>query len=219
MARDEATYAAPVSEYAEQTGPNTMTFLSYPKYYRNASGNLAEVYTALVESPDPDWDYEVSRGIWTLRVRSDGTFQADHEGNVFTYRLNSIGLGRGTQYRPFEWGEPDWSNVAVQGDTIRWAEVFPDVDLSVRYIHDILKVDIIIQRALMDRIRSDVNNGFLNREEYLTARFDIPNALVTGEARQGGRMRDILAEPFELNQPLEILKNDKVVHKIRPVET
>ena len=31
MAQDEATYPAPVSEYAEQTGPNTMTFLSYPK--------------------------------------------------------------------------------------------------------------------------------------------------------------------------------------------
>ncbi len=173
----------------------------------------------MVKSSSPDWDYEVTTGIWTLRVRSDGTFQAEHEGNVFTYRLHSIGLGRGTQYRPFEWGEPNWSNTSVMGDTIRWAGVFPDVDLSVRYIHDILKVDVILKRALMDRIRSDVNNGFLNREEYLTARFDIPNALVTGEARQGGRMRDIFAEPFELNQPLEILKHDKVVHKIRPVET
>jgi len=124
MARDKATYPAPVSEYAEQTGPNTMTFLSYPKYYRNAFGNLTEVDTTLVESSNPDWDYEVTRGIWTLRIRTDGTFQAEHEGNVFTYQLYSIGLGRSGSYKPFAWGEPDWSNVSVMGDTIRWTDIF-----------------------------------------------------------------------------------------------
>ena len=44
-AQDEATYPAPVSEYAEQTGPHTMTFLSYPKYFRTVFGNLVEVDT------------------------------------------------------------------------------------------------------------------------------------------------------------------------------
>ncbi|NPU99079.1 MAG: DNRLRE domain-containing protein [Candidatus Omnitrophica bacterium] len=217
MARDKATYPAPVSEYAEQTGPNTMTFLSYPKYYRNAFGNLTEVDTTLVESSNPDCDYEVTRGIWTLRVRTDGTFQAEHEGNVFSYRLHSIGLGRGNGYKPFQWGEPNCSNVSLMGDTIRWAEVFPDVDLAVRYIHDILKVDVILKRALMDRIRSDVKNGYLNRDEFVTARFEIPNALVTGEARQGGRIRDIFGEEVEIDQPLYFEKNGIVIHKLRPV--
>ena len=82
-------YPKAVSEYAEQTGPGQMTFLSYPKYYKNAEGNLTEVNCTLVPSKDNDWDYEVTTGIWTLKVRKDGTFQAQHEGDIFTYRFNT----------------------------------------------------------------------------------------------------------------------------------
>ena len=42
--------------------------------------------TELVVSADPNWDYEVTTGIWSLHVRADGTFRASHAGDQFTYR-------------------------------------------------------------------------------------------------------------------------------------
>jgi len=209
----------PLSEYAEKSGPNTITFLSYPKYYTTAEGELTPVVTNLAESKSPDWDFEVTTGIWTMRVRTDGTFQAEHQGNVFTYRLAQIGVGRGEGFRAFEWGEPNWKNYQVVGDSIRWYGIFRDVDLRVRYIHDILKVDVIVKAALMNDIRADVRSGKLNADEYLTARFDIPNIWVTGEARQGGEPCDLYAERLEVQQPVEFVKEGKVVQKLRPVET
>ena len=70
----------PLSENAEQTSSCSIEFLSYPKYYYNEEGDLTPVVTDLVSSNDPDWDYEVTTGIWSLRVRNDGTYQASHKG-------------------------------------------------------------------------------------------------------------------------------------------
>ena len=149
-------YPVPVSEYVEKSAPNTMTFLSYPKYYRNNDGELTPVVCDLVRSQDPDWDYEVTQGIWTLRLRTDGTFQAMHEGDSFTYRLSELGIGRGSGFEPLKLGDPNWANYSVVGDTIRWSDVFPEVDLTVRYVHDILKVDVIVGETLTEDIRSQV---------------------------------------------------------------
>jgi hypothetical protein len=165
----------PVSEYAEKTGPNTITFLSYPKYYTDSEGKLTPVITDLAASKSPAWDFEVTTGIWNLRVNADGTFQAEHAGNVFTYRLSQIGVRRGEAFQAFDWGEANWKNYQVIGDRIRWYDVFSDVDVVVRYIHDILKVDVIVKADLMNRIRAEVQKGSLNADDYLTARFEIPS--------------------------------------------
>jgi hypothetical protein len=198
---------------------NTLTFLSYPKYYKDADQKLTLVKTNLVESGDPQWDYEVTTGIWTLRVRTDGTFQAEHQGDVFSYQLSGVGVGRGEAFSAFDWGTPVWKNYQIMGDTIRWSDVFPDVDLSVRYIHDILKVDVIVKAALMNQIRGEVQKGNLNAEDYLTARFDIPGVWVSSEARQAGEKVDLYTESLDVKQPLQFVKDDKVIHQLRPVET
>ena len=66
-------YPVPLSLTSEKTGPNTITLLAYPKYYTDGEGELVPVETALQQSESPDWDYEVTRGVWILRVRKDGT--------------------------------------------------------------------------------------------------------------------------------------------------
>lgn len=209
-------YPVPVSEYAEKTAPNTITFLSYPKYYRMADGELTEVVTNLVLSAEPDWDYEVTRGIWTLRVRTDGTFQASHKGDVFTYRLADVGVGRGAAFRSLGLGWPQWDTYQVVGDLIRWSDVFPDVDLTVRYIHNVLKVNVIVKRTLRQALRSQVAAGELDAEGFLTARFDIPQVIITSEARQGGEVRDLYAEPIAIDRPLQFLRDGQVIHALRP---
>ncbi|MFH1744233.1 MAG: hypothetical protein ABIH23_34970, partial [bacterium] len=148
--------------YAEKSAPNTMTFLSYPKYYRTPEGELTEVITNLTQSSDPEWDYEVTTGVWSLYVRTDGTFRARHKGNVFTYRLADMGVGRGSGFRSLGLGSPSWETYQVIGDTIRWNDVFPNIDVSVKYVHDTLKVDVIVKKNLVGRIRSEVMEGTLD---------------------------------------------------------
>jgi hypothetical protein len=215
----EPTYPQPVSEYAEETGPGTMAFLSYPKYYKNTQGHLVEVVTDLVPSVDPAWDYEVQTGIWHLKVKKDGTFQASHAGDTFTYRFNSLGLGRGSQFKKVDLGEPDFSQVSVIGDTIRWSEIYPDVDLAVRYLHDILKVDVVVKKEFLRDLKAEVKAGNLDKNDYLTARFDIPQVLIRSQAKQNGQDKDLYKEALDVDQPVYFEKEGKVVHKLRPVET
>ncbi|MDX9755459.1 MAG: hypothetical protein RBU29_15960, partial [bacterium] len=152
-------YPKPVSEYAEQTGPGQMTFLAYPKYYRNANNELTEVNTTLSVSSDPDWDYEVTSGIWSLSVHKDGTFQARHAGDAFTYQFDSLGVDRGSEFQPLDLGKANFSQMAVAGDTVTWQNVVAGVDLKVRYIHDILKVDVVVKKETMGRIKTSAQRG------------------------------------------------------------
>ena len=102
----------PFSENAEQTSPCTIEFLSYPKYYYNEEGILMPVVTDLVPSNDPDWDFEVTTGIWSLKVRNDGTYQASRKGDTFTYRLADLGIGRGDAFRSLNLGSPNWGRLS-----------------------------------------------------------------------------------------------------------
>ncbi len=217
ISQEIESYPQPVSEYVEKTAPGTMTFLSYPKYYRNANNDLQLTDTTLRPSDDPNWDYQVTAGIWSLHVRTDGTFRASHAGDRFTYRFADVGIGRGSSFRSLGLGEAQWNDFIVMGDTIRWNNVLPDVDMSVRYIHDILKVDVIVNRELVQQIRNDVNLGNLPVDGFLTAKFDIPSFLMTGEARMGNEIRDLYGESLEVNQPVRFLKNDELYHSLRPV--
>ncbi|MBI1388162.1 MAG: DNRLRE domain-containing protein [bacterium] len=209
-AAEQIDYPIPISEYVEKSAPFTTTFLSYPKYYRNVENELTLVDTTLHKSTDPDWDYEVVTGIWTLRVRTDGTYQAEHEGDVFTYRLADLGLGRGDSFHSLNLGKPDFSRFSVLGDRIRWADVFPDVDFEVRYINDIMKVDVIVKKNRLDAIKAVAWN------EYLTAKFDIPAVIIRSQAKQGGFMRNLYWNAFHVDEPLVFEKEGKTVHQLRP---
>jgi hypothetical protein len=213
-------YPKPMSESVEQTGPGQMVFMSYPKYYRDAARQLKPVNTTLVESTDPDWDYEVTTGIWSLFVRRDGTFQARHQGDVFTYRFDSLGIGRESGYQPLDLGQANFAEMTVSGDTVTWQNVVEGVDLKVRYIHDILKVDVKIKKETMGRIRTSFNRVEFPADTYLTARFGIPSVLISSQPKQGRENADLYAERLDLGaNPLYFEKNGKTIHKLRPVET
>lgn len=203
----------PLSEYVEQTSPGTLTFLSYPKYYRNAENKLVSVDTTFRQSSNPDWDYEVTTGIWTLRIREDGTYQFEHADDILAFKFLGLGIGRGNSFHALDLGVADWSKMTVLNDTVTWNDVFPDVDVKVRYIHDILKVDVIIGKALRNQIERESG-------EYVTARFDVPQAVLRSQPKQGGVELDLYKENPDLAQvPVVFEKNNSVVHKLRPVET
>ncbi|MBI1390749.1 MAG: DNRLRE domain-containing protein, partial [bacterium] len=106
-----------------------------------------------------------------------------------------------------------FSRFSVLGDRIRWADVFPDVDFEVRYINDIMKVDVIVKKNRLDAIKSAASG------EFLTAKFDIPGVSILGEARQGGQPRDLYADALDVSQSaLEFYRNGKRLHYVKPVD-
>ncbi len=78
-----------------------------------------------------------------------------------------------------------------------------------------MKVDVIVRADLMKQIRGDVQQGTLDAQDYLTARFDIPSVWITSDACLGEKQVDLYTE--NLDEPLQFVKNDKVVHKLSPV--
>ncbi len=212
-------YPAPVSESVEKSKPGTMTFFSYPKYYPDESGKLQLTDTTLRLSDDPDWDYEVTTGIWRLFVSRDGRFQAHHKGDVFTYRFSSLGYGRGSQFQAVDLGKPDFNNFEVNGDRIRWLDVFENVDVEVRYIPDVMKVDVILRNSFMRDLKDVLQKGEINSENYLTARFDIEAVMLTSEVKQNGEKVNPYAENLNLDQSLVFEKDGETVHHLRPAET
>ncbi|MBW7940769.1 MAG: hypothetical protein H3C63_18760, partial [Candidatus Omnitrophica bacterium] len=213
-------YPKPITEYCEESAPGQMTILSFPKYYRDSLQRLQPVDTTVVQSKDSEWDFEVTTGIWSLFARKDGTFQARHRGDVFTYRFESLGIGRGSGYQPLDLGQADFSRLAVAGDRLTWQNVVEGVDLQVRYIHDILKVDVVVKKEIRNRIRTSVQRGELPSATVLTARFSIPSVLITSQAKQGKEDADLYAERLDVSaRPLHFEKNGKTIHTLRPVET
>ena len=100
-------------------------------------------------------------------------FRRGHAGDTFTYRLSAIGIGNGSQFRAIDLGPPNYQNISVVGDTIRWNDIFANVDLVVRYIH-ILKVDVVIKRNSCV-ICGGPKGKPDEKMDFLTARFEIPD--------------------------------------------
>ena len=207
----------PLSETAERISADQIAFYSYPKYYRNAGGNLAEVDTNFRSSPLADWDYEVSMGIWRLLVRKDGTFSARHGGDIFTYRLADFGLSDKEDFVSLGKQSPNWDSFLVVGSKAVWHDVFPGVNLEVEYIHDILKVNLIMSQNSRDTLAAD---------EYVRAhpgaklvyRFDIQDLFLQPSNVSDAVQERALDQDFEITGALRFSRSDKVRHSIVPAK-
>lgn len=115
---------------------------------------------------------------------------------------------------------PNFNDFELMGDTILWHDVFNNIDLSVRYIHDKLKVDVIVKQALLKEIRTKIEAGELNPEDYFTIRFDIPMTIIQNMAWQNNRDKDLYAENLELDtSPIEFYKKGNKVHELMLAHT
>lgn len=70
----------------------------------------------------------------------------------------------------------------------------------------------------MDDLRAVSQNDTLLRNNFITTRFDIDLVEVTSQARQGGINRDLFSAPINTRIPLQFIKDNAVVHQLRPVE-
>lgn len=208
--------AVPLSPYAEQSGPNTVTVFSYPKYYQNHENQWIPVQTNFIRSDDQDWDYEVTTGIWSMFVRQDGTFSARHEGDVFTYRLAEIGVQLDDSFQALAWGQPNWTQLMVLGDIARWNDVYPGIDLKLRYIHDIMKVDVIVRQSARDALTGDSLAGQAIENGRLMFRFGLEDLQVNETVLEDAHGRQAMAGSFEVAGALKFVRGGKERHALLP---
>ena len=134
--------------------------------------------------------------------------------------INSLGLGRGSNYTPLSLGEANWKQFSINGNNIRWFSVFPNVDLVVYYVNDVLKVEVIIKQKFIADLQKSVLNQEISADTYLTARFDILQLFLTSQVQVGDEKIDVYAENLDIqNQPLQFVRNSNVLHRLRSVET
>jgi hypothetical protein len=97
--------------------------------------------------------------------------------------------------------------------------VYDEVDISVRYLHGFMKVDVVVKKSKMKQIKESLAKGSLDPGDFLTARFEIPSVLLTSQAMKGGKEIDLYSESDSLDPTLLCFKkNETIVHTISPVE-
>ncbi len=207
----------PLSETAERIAADQIAFYSYPKYYRNASGDLAEVDTNFRSSPLADWDYEVSMGIWRLLIRKDGTFSARHSGDTFTYRLMDYGLSNKEGFCSLAKQSPNWDSFIVAGNKAIWSDVFPGVNLEIEYIHDILKVNLYMSQNSRDTLAAH-EYARAHPEAKLVYRFDIQDLFLQPSKVSDALQEQALDQDFEITGALNFSRSGKVRHSIVPAK-
>ena len=79
-----------------------------------------------------------------------------------------------------------------------WSDIFPKIDLTVGYIHDTFKVDVLVREERVQELIAGKNGaGGMTAGDYLTACFAVPYTLLRSEAVQGGQPRQAdQAEPL-----------------------
>lgn len=155
----------------------------YPRYaldvsigsmhYRDDPDDPNEMWkvidTTIVASDRPNWDWEVTKGHWTLLVNSDTTVAVGKDGHWIGFKYRGVGY--------LDWQSKDYEILftpvavtpVVSGQTITWPNIFPNVDLRYTYGNDGFKEELIVHQAARDWLEAHPPSdyGLSNVTSYL----------------------------------------------------
>ena len=78
----------------------------------------------------------------------------------------------------------------------------------------------LLEKKTMLRIKQEIMDGKFDKDDFLTARFDIPSVLITTAPKQAGKEINLYDENLLIdNDPVVFEKNGKIPHKSRVVES
>jgi len=168
----------PVKEYVEDriedNGSYSRTFLSYPKYHRHEDGTLHETDCTIIESQDPDWDWEVTEGVWTLYVKRDGTFQSRFHEHTVTRKPVGIGfynIRTKTSINRVEFDLTTWY-VEVGHDTITWTNPENGIIFKVWYIHDQARGIVELPQEVQTELLAKRRKSWSRENTYVSVIYD-----------------------------------------------
>lgn len=235
--------AEPISHFAEQVTNDdiiTATIYSYPKFYKDVDTYKA-VDTTIVQSQDVGWDWEVKKGVYSLRIKNDGTFEVSHLGDKYTQKLTGIGFYNSDTKERIVKNSFTLSNPVINGNTISWSLPL-DCTYKIIYVEDTLKDILVISQRAKDWLKANKPDGWTLDNSWIGLIYDMDltqSSMIESKDfdtdgdisfKKDGRVKhriirkEVLHERFDIDNPTDkhwvkkkIYKNGKYVEAI-PVE-
>ena len=200
-------FSEPVNHYTEKIiNPDnsvTMEVFSYPKYYED-SGNLAPIDTNIQPSGDLTWDWEVSSGVYKVRIKDDGTFEVNHLGDIINQKLIGLGFFNSATKQRVVRSNLVMSDPIVIGNTITWALPLGST-YQLIYIEDTFKDILTLSEQAKQWLKARKPNGWKVADMWIGLIYDMD---LTGSAF-------CESTDFETNEDINFLSNGKIKHKIK----
>lgn len=128
-----------------------------------------EIETGIVSSNRTNWDWEVSRGHWTLLIAEDTTVALGRSGHWIGFRYAGFGYLDWATKDYVVLGTPNSVTPVVTGNTITWSNLFGGVDLEYVYDADGFKENLYITQSARDWLvaHPPSSYGLDNQTTYL----------------------------------------------------
>lgn len=178
----------PINSHTEQEG-NTWRIFSYPKYYRNESGQYAPIDTTFRPSNREGFDWEVTTGLYSLWVARDGTYCFHHEGDEQTFKIEGL-VFRHAVAGTEELGLPidlAAGPPAVAGNTIRWEDPSTGISYAIEYQNDQLIDRLSLPEAVKGRLHTSIPPGWARHEAQIAVRYSAGRPAAAGVETEIGR--------------------------------
>ncbi len=197
--------AEPISYFSERTSygnENQLTIYSYPKYYLE-NNQYQEVNCNIVSSFYAEWNWEVKKGVYKLRIKNNGTFEQNHLGDIVTQKIIGIGFfNSDTKERIIKFNLT-LSNPTINGNEISWTLPLGCLYKLV-YTNDILKDILIISQQAKTYLKNNKPIGWAIQNTWIGIIYDMDLS----------QSRMIESKDFETDEDIKFIKDGKIKHRI-----
>lgn len=158
--------------YLNEDGSKTLSLSGGYYHFRNEAGELVEIDRAIKNSPDPDYDYEVTEGLYNVFFRSD--LKNDYSVKIerrdgFQLQSNPFGVAyldiSTKEYHILQMAQS--SSPVLNNNEIIYPGVFKNVDVKYTYNDTRLKEEIIVSQTARNRLPNPSIYGFDIDNTYL----------------------------------------------------
>lgn len=195
--------AAAVEIGKTEDGQQVATFLSYPKYYQDETGEFKEVETAVVKNDAEDVklpsgqvaDWKVDKGVWKFYATNDGAVAADNAGIQLETKLKALVYfdAETKKIYPVRSADSNGASTIYSRDTqqvvvqpvvaqnqIIWPSILEGIDYKITYINDLLKEEIVMSDAVRQKLPTPESLGIPSDRAYLGFLFERPKEQIGG---------------------------------------
>jgi hypothetical protein len=186
------------------------TKYSEPKYYLNDASELTDINANFVSSLDENFDFEVTKGLYSLKVKSNGTLQALYNNKGVSMRIVGFGFYNSeTKQKIIKTGIA-LSNPVVDENRIYWslpldANYF--IEYNSKYFRDVIEMP----QAIKDFLKNNKPSGWNKQNTWIALIYDV-NAinlnLVEFDSNKNIFLRD------DKNNTMFLLPAKKVYHEL-----
>lgn len=152
------------------TGP-----IHYKEDQDNTQEQYKEIVTDVVPSERPNWDWEVSKGLWQLLIRDDTTVALGRDGNWIGHQVKGIAYLDIDTKDYVVLDTPANVTPIIDGNKIVWGNIFNGINLEYTYIADKFRENFEVTQSARDWAVANPPSsyGLNNQSSYLVFYYEV----------------------------------------------